>query len=52
MNTIQVSVVDIPIEHSVKVKDFNAWLERTAGTPQEISKRARIKAILGLPGHH
>jgi hypothetical protein len=50
-NTVQVSVVDIPIEHSVKVQDFNAWLQRTAGTPQETSKRARIKAILGLPAH-
>src|SRR5882757_3393078 len=50
-NTVQVSVVDIPIEHSVKVQDFNAWLQRTAGTPREISKRARIKTILGLPEH-
>jgi hypothetical protein len=49
LNTVQVSVVDIPIEHSVKIQDFNAWLERTAGSPKEISKRSRIKEILGLP---
>ena len=28
MNTVQVSVVDIPIEHSVKIQDFHDWLER------------------------
>ena len=49
INSVQVSVVDIPIEHSVKIQDFNAWLERTAGSPKEVSKRSRIKAILGLP---
>jgi hypothetical protein len=49
MNTVQVSVVDIPIEHSVRIQDFNAWLERTNGAPREISKRSRIKAILGMP---
>jgi hypothetical protein len=49
LNTVQVSVVDIPIEHSVKVKDFHDWLKRTTGTPREISKRSRIKAFLDLP---
>lgn len=49
MNTVQVAVVDIPIEHSVKIQDFHAWLERTTGAPKEISKRSRIKEILGLP---
>ncbi len=51
INTVHVSVVDIPIEHSVKIQDFNAWLARTTGAPKEISKRSRIKAILGLPAH-
>jgi hypothetical protein len=49
LNSVQVSVVDIPIEHSVKIKDFHDWLERSTGAPSEISKRSRIKAILGLP---
>jgi hypothetical protein len=49
MNVVEVSVVDVPIKHSVKLQDFNAWLERTAGAPREISKRQRIKSILGLP---
>jgi hypothetical protein len=49
LNTVQVSVVDIPIEHSVKIQDFHDWLGRSTGAPREISKRTRIKAILGLP---
>lgn len=49
LNVVEVSVVDVPIKHSVKLQDFNAWLERTAGAPREISKRQRIKSILGLP---
>jgi len=49
MNTVQVSVVDVPIEHSVKLQDFQSWLERTTGAPKELSKRSRIKNILGLP---
>ena|ERR1700730_5435725 len=49
LNAVQVSVVDIPIEHSVKIQDFNARLERTAGSLKEISTRSRIKDILGLP---
>jgi hypothetical protein len=48
-NTVQVSVMDIPIEHSVKIQEFNEWLHRTNGAPREVSKRSRIKAILGLP---
>jgi hypothetical protein len=48
LNIVQVSVVDIPIEHSVKLKDFHDWLERTTGAPSEVSKRSRIKALLGL----
>ena len=48
-NAVHVSVVDIPIEHSVKIQDFNDWLQRTTGAPREISKRLRIKTILGLP---
>jgi hypothetical protein len=51
LNVVEVSVVDVPIKHSVKLQDFNAWLERTAGAPREISKRQRIKSILGLPPH-
>jgi hypothetical protein len=51
LNTVQVSVVDIPIEHSVKIQDFHDWLERSTGAPREISKRLRIKTILGLPTH-
>ena len=51
MNTVNVAVVDVPVEHSVRLQDFNAWLERSNGAPKEVSKRHRIKAILGMPTH-
>jgi len=34
-----------------KIQDLNDWLARTTGAPREISKQARIKAILGLPAY-
>jgi hypothetical protein len=49
LNTIKVSVQNTPIEHSVKLKDFNAWLKKEGGTPRERTDRKRIKEILGLP---
>ena len=49
LNAVQVCVKDVPVVHSVQLKDFIAWLERTTGSPRDISKRARIKDILGLP---
>jgi len=29
--TVRVAMTSIPVEHTVKLKDFTAWLERTAG---------------------
>jgi hypothetical protein len=49
LNTVHVSVVDISIEHSVKIKDFHDWLERCTDAPREISRRSRSKSILALP---
>jgi hypothetical protein len=51
LNAVQVCVKDVPVVHSVKLKDFSAWLERTAGSPRDVSKRARVKDILGMPKH-
>jgi hypothetical protein len=47
LNAVQVCVKDVPVVHSVQLKDFTAWLERSAGSPRELSKRKRIKQILG-----
>jgi hypothetical protein len=47
-NVVQVSVTDIPVKHSVTLKDFNAWLGRAGRVPKEITSRQRVKKILGL----
>lgn len=45
--TVRVAVMTIPVEHSVKLKDFTAWLQRTAGSPSDVTARKRIREILG-----
>jgi hypothetical protein len=48
LDAIQVCASDFPVVHSVQLKDFIAWLERTAGSPRDLSRRKRIQEILGL----
>jgi hypothetical protein len=48
LNTVRVSVMNVAVEHSVKMHDFNAWLGREGGTPRERADRSRIREILGL----
>ena len=47
-NAVQVCTKDVPIVHSVQLKDFTAWLDGVAGSPRELLKRKRIKGILGI----
>jgi hypothetical protein len=49
LNVVKVSVVDIRVEHEVKLMDFTKWLERAGGSPREVSDRQRIRSILGIP---
>jgi hypothetical protein len=49
LNVVRISVADVRVEHEVKLMDFTKWLERTGGSPREMSDRHRIRAILGLP---
>jgi hypothetical protein len=42
------NAVHVPVVHSVQLKDFTAWLDRTGGSPKDVSKHNRIKDILGL----
>jgi hypothetical protein len=49
LNTVDVSVSAVPVTHSVKIQDFNRWLNRNGGAPQEITQRHHIRQILGLP---
>ena len=50
LNTADVSVTPLPVMHSVRIQDFNKWLSRSGGTPNEISQRNHIRKILGSGG--
>jgi len=49
LNAVKVSVADVRVEHEVKLLDFTKWVDRTGGSPREISDRQRIRSILGMP---
>jgi hypothetical protein len=49
VNVVKVSVADVRVEHEVKLMDFTKWVDRTGGSPREMSDRRRIRAILGMP---
>jgi hypothetical protein len=49
LNAVKVAVADVRVEHEVKLVDFTKWVDRTGGSPREISDRQRIRAILGIP---
>lgn len=46
---VRVVVTSIPVQHSVKMRDFVRWVERTGGSPRDVADRSRVRAILGLP---
>ena len=48
MNCVQVQVTNVPVKHEVRMQDFLAWLEKSNGSPRELSYRKRIKTILGM----
>jgi hypothetical protein len=48
-NVVKVSVADVRVEHEVKLGDFTKWLDRTGGSPHDVSQRQRIRSILGMP---
>lgn len=49
LNAVRVAVADVRVEHEVKLMDFTKWVEKTGGSPREMSDRQRIRAILGMP---
>jgi hypothetical protein len=49
LNAVKVSVAHVRVEHEVKLMDFTKWVDRTGGSPREMSDRQRIRAILGMP---
>ena len=46
---VDVSVSEVPVRHSVELKEFYSWLERDGGAPRDIVQRKRARKILGLP---
>lgn len=48
MNVVKVAVCDVRAEHEVRLADFTKWLERSGGSPREVSDRQRIRSILGM----
>jgi hypothetical protein len=44
----RVSVTDIPVEHSVKLKEFREWIDRAGGSPRDVASRQNVRQILGL----
>jgi hypothetical protein len=48
LNTVKVRVTNVPVEHEVALKDFTKWLDKTNGSPREMTDRKCIKSILGI----
>ena len=47
--SVNVSVTEIPVRHTVQMKEFSAWLEREGGKPRDSVQRKRARKIRGLP---
>jgi hypothetical protein len=48
LNPVKVRVVNIAVEHEVRIQDFTKWLDKTNGSPRETMDRKRIRSILGM----
>lgn len=46
---VDVCVSEIPVRHSVEIKEFNSWLQRDGGAPRDLIQRKRARKILGMP---
>ena len=44
---ITVSVASIPVEHTVQMKKFEEWLQRKGGSPADVTRRQRVRQLLG-----
>jgi hypothetical protein len=45
---VDVSVSEIPVRHSVEMKEFSSWLQRDGGAPKDLVQRKRVRKVLGL----
>lgn len=45
LNSVKVRVTNVPVEHEVVLKDFTKWLDRSGGSPREVSDRRRFALL-------
>lgn len=48
LNTVEVTVIPVPVTHTVIMQDFRKWMDRKGGAPREITQRDDVRRILGL----
>jgi hypothetical protein len=48
MNTVKVRVMEVSVEHEVRIADFMNWLDGISQGPRDIVRRNRIRSILGM----
>jgi hypothetical protein len=48
LNPVKMRVMNVPVEHEVRLMDFTKWLNRTGGSPREMIDWKRIRSILGM----
>lgn len=48
LNPVTVHVTNVPVKHEVKLMDFTKWLDKSNGSPREMTEQKRIKSILGM----
>jgi hypothetical protein len=46
LTTITVQVLAPTVEHTIKVADFERWLEKPGRTPAEIIEKKRLRELL------
>ena len=46
LTTVRVEVLQRPVTHEVKMKDFQAWLQRKSGSPADMVLRDKLLKIL------
>jgi hypothetical protein len=47
-NPVKVRVTNVAVEHEVRIMDFTKWLDRSGGSPREMTERKHIRSILGM----
>jgi hypothetical protein len=45
---VKVEVGEAPVEHRVKLEDFNRWVRSQGRSPRDVIQRGRVREILGI----